>query len=213
MGVPRDDRYGPVMIGRELLIRGYELVGPGNSQQNASVLVNAAAVTFLWGVIDPSHAEYPIDGIEFGRADALMWFGIATAVLLPIDGVLKSHDLPPRPPIVKAKPDPQSLATASTMFESLGDFTKAGRCAEEFGEIFKSDRGVTEPNPHFDRASMLFRRAGNEERARVAMNRASAKDQPSSLFFHRKMGTVQSTTIAGSCEFRNLRGKLKLSKK
>jgi hypothetical protein len=204
LGIARDDRYGPVLLGRELLIQAFGLVDSDDGTENAAVAVKTAALTFLWGVIDPSPAEYA-SGVDFGRCDALMWFGIATALLVPIDGVVDADTFPERPSILRGQSDPRALATASTIFESLGDFVKAGRCSEELGELCKIDSPNEADNSHFDRASKMFKRGGRPERSRIAEARATASDRPSSPFFHRQIGSEQSTTIIGSREFEMLR--------
>lgn len=137
-GIDRDNRYGPVLLGRELLIRAFELASGEGGTKSAAVVIDVAAATFLWGVIDPSLAEY-VTGVDFGRCDALMWFGISTALLVPVDQVVESPTFPNRPSIVRGQSDPRALSSASIMFESLGDFVKAGRCSEELGELFKID--------------------------------------------------------------------------
>lgn len=207
-GITRDDRYGPVLLGRELLVRAFELVQGKDGAKNAAVVTDVAASTFLWGVIDPSSAEY-VSGVEFGRCDALMWFGISTALLVHMDDVVNSPTFPNRPSIMRGQSDPYALATASTMFESLGDFVKAGRCSEELGELCKLDSPKGACNSHFERASAMFHQDGRPERARIASVRATASDRPSSPFFHRKMGSEQSTTIIGSREFEMMRGKMR----
>lgn len=208
--VPRDDAYGPVLLGRELLIRAHEFVDLENGHTNASMLLNAAITTFLWGVIDPSPTEYPIDGVEFGRLDALMWFGICTSVFVPHDTVFSSDDLPSRPPFMNGVSDPMVLEIASFGFESIGDFTKAGRCAEELGEIIKLDQSSVAAQIYFDRAVQMFNRASDAERADVALKRSKSTSRTASPFFRRAPGSITSSTIAGSQEFSHLRSMLRL---
>ena len=212
MGVTRDDRFGPVLLGRELLIRAHETIDREYGVQNATVIGCAAAATFLWGVVDPSPSEYPAGDIAHARADALMWFGISTALFVPANAQLDSDDFPPRPSFMAELPDPLALDTASAMFEAQCDYVKAGRCSEELAEVLKSDGVPGSAKAHFERASDLFHRAGNQERAQIATRRATASDVPSSPFFLRKMGSTESTTLAGSREFHHLRARLKVAK-
>ncbi|NDC91854.1 MAG: hypothetical protein EB089_08390 [Acidimicrobiia bacterium] len=210
MGVRRDDRYGPVMIGRELLIRSFAIKDRPNGARNAATLVNAAATTFMWGVLDPSSTEYPIDGIEFGKADAMMWFGISAAIMVPHNGVLDSDDIPSRPDSLRSSADPEALEVASRRFEQLGDLTKAGRCAEEYAEVLKCDGESASSGRQFDRAAALFTRGNESARSSAAKQRASATDHPDSPFFRVPAGPKQSTTICGSRQFLELRKKLRL---
>lgn len=210
LGHQRDDRIGPVTLGRELLLLAHELVDQENGMTNASMLLNASVATFLWGVIDPLPSEYPIDGPEFGRLDALMWFGITTAIFVPVDAVFDSDDLPERPASMRSIPDPLSLDTASSGFETVGDLTKAGRCSEELAEIIKAEHSVQAAGLHFARAVEMFERGSENQRAKLARDRAVATTTPSSPFFHRQPGSLASTTISGSREYANLRSKLRL---
>jgi hypothetical protein len=198
------------MLGRELLLMTHEMVDLEHGERNARILLNAAAATFLWGVIDPMPAEYPIDGPEFGRLDALMWFGICASLFVPVDAVFDSDDLPDRPAFMRSSSDPQAIEIASRGFETLGDLNKAGRCAEEFGEVVKFERSSQEASIHFMRAADLFGRIPEPRRAEIARSRIVAKDVPTSPFFHRQPGSFASTTISGSREFDHLRSKLRL---
>lgn len=210
MGVQRDDRYGPVLVGRELLVRSYEAKDSANGRRNAATLVNAAASTFMWGVIDPAPFEF-FDGIEIGRANAMMWFGIATAIMVPHNGVLDSDDIPSRPDILRSSADPEVLEIASRRFEELGDLTKAGRCAEEYAEVLKLDGELAISSGQFDRAANLFARGDEPTRLSTAKQRVKATDHPDSQFFrHVLPGPNQSTTICGSKQFLELREMLKL---
>ena len=209
-GVERDDRFGPVLLGRELVLRAFEMLNLDHGERNASILINGAAATFLWGVIDPLASEYPIDGPEFGRLDALMWFGITTSIFVPNDVVFSSDDLPERPSFMRSTPDPMALELASYGFEKFGDLVKAARCAEELGEVVKADDGAARAHTHFTRATELFRRAGNSDREKISRSRSSATDSPRSPFFYREQGDLSSTTIAGSREYKALRNKLRL---
>ena len=210
MGVGRDDRYGPVTLGRELLIRSYALKDRENGAKNASVLVNAAAITFMWGVIDPLASEYPIDGVAFGRADALMWFGIATSILLPLKGVLDSDDMPTRPDILLKTSDPESLAVASNQFVLVGDYQKAGRCAEEYAELLKIDGAVSQSKTQFNRAADFFAKAGDAGRSKAATGRSDATSRLDNPFFRVAVRSGQATTICGSRQFSELRDMLRL---
>lgn len=111
---------------------------------------------------------------------------------------------------MRSTPDPHAIEIASQGFETLGDLTKAGRCAEEFGEVVKFERSPSEASVHFLRAADLFGRVSDPQRAEIARSRIGAKDVPSSPFFHRQPGSLASTTISGSREFDNLRSKLRL---
>lgn len=208
--VQRSDDFGPVLLGRELFLRAFEFLELENGQTNASMLLNAAAATFLWGVIDPLPSEYPIDGIEFGRLDALMWFGICTSIFVPVDAVFDSDDLPQRPQFMKGSSDPKSLELASYGFESIGDYTKAGRCSEELGEIVKIDQSVGQASVHFERAQQMFARGSQMDRAAIAKQRSTSVDRTTSPFFYRAPGSMNATTIAGSREFSHLCSRLRL---
>lgn len=210
LGVQRDNGYGPVLLGRELFLRAHEMVGLENGPTNAAMLLNASIATFMWGVIEPSAKEFPLDGVEFGRLDALMWFGITTAVFVPIDTVFSSDDVPERPAFMKGSSDPMALELASFGFENLGDCIKAGRCAEELGEIAKANGKTNLAQSFFERACQMFLLGSDNQRAEIATQRARTLDNPSSPFFKRAPGSLSSTTIAGSKEFHYLRSVLKL---
>jgi len=210
LGVRRDERYGPVILGRELLIRSYSLKDGPSGMRDAGALVCAAAATFLWGVIDPKSSEYPASGVTFGRADALMWFGIAASLLVPLKGVIDSDDLPERPEILRSSSDPESLVIASRQFMLVDDYQKAGRCAEEYAELLRLHGETDACKTQFDRAAQLFTRAGDPARSQSAKNRVNSADRFDNPFFRVEAGTRQATSICGSKQFLELRDKIKL---
>lgn len=204
VGVSRDDRVGPVILGRELLIQAFEVfVSTGNPSRILD-LVKGAATTFAAGVRNPRPEEYPLDGVEYGRCDALMWYGISSGLLvMSNDRWWTRNDS--RPHILGASSDPGSLEIASFGFESVAEPTKAGRCSEEFGELVKEDVGSDAARFHFLRAADLFDASGDPKRAAAARRGLSPKSPPSSPFFRRLPPTMESTTVTGSSEYRMLR--------
>ena len=208
VGAARDPRLGPVMVGRDLLIVAWKMHDQGNGTENARTCVVGAISAFMAGVTTPRSFEYQLDGVEFGRYDAMMWLGIAAGMLVPHDGVVDSDVVQRRPQILQTTSDPASLALASKGFESLGDFIKAGRCAEEYAELL---RIYGQPYAHhFDRAASLFIRSGNSGRAQSAELRKTKNSYMRQEFFYQERPTGNVTTIIGSAEFVKLRNKIRM---
>jgi len=208
VGARRNNEMGPVMVGRELLIVAWKMLTQENGTENSQTCVVAAVSAFMAGVITPRGTEYQIDGIEFGRCDALMWLGIASGMLLPHDGIIDSDVVPRRPSILQTTSDPAALAVASYGFESIGEYLKAGRCAEEYAELLRV-YGHTFVD-QFDRAASLFERAGNFTRAQIAVNRKTDNSYSRQAFFYQEHPTGEVTTIVGSREFVTIRNQIQM---
>ena len=209
VGARRNDQLGPVMVGRDLLIVAWKMLAEANGTENSRTCVVGAVSAFMAGVITPRGTEYQIDGIEFGRCDALMWLGIASGMLIPHDGIIDSDVVPNRPAILRTTSDPAALAVASYGFESLGEYLKAGRCAEEYAELLRI-YGSTFVH-EFDRAASLFERAGNSTRAKVAANRKTDDSYSRQAFFYQERPSGEVTTIIGSREFVTLRNQIRMA--
>jgi hypothetical protein len=208
VGARRNDQLGPVMVGRDLLIVAWKMLAEANGTENSRTSVVGAVSAFMAGVISPRGTEYQIDGIEFGRCDALMWLGIASGMLVPHHGIVDSDVVQGRPSIIRNSSDPAALAVASYGFESLGEYLKAGRCAEEYAELLRV-YGHTFVD-QFDRAASLFERAGNSTRAQIAVNRKTDNSYSRQAFFYQEHPTGEVTTIVGSREFVTLRNQIRM---
>lgn len=208
VGATRDNQLGPVMVGRELLIVAWKMLGQTNGIENSRTCVVGAMSAFMAGVVAPRTTEYPIDGIEYGRCDALMWLGISAGMLVPHDGLVDADVIPGRPSILKTTSDPAALSVASFGFEALGDFVKAGRCAEEYAELLRIyGKSSVE---QFDRAISLFKRAGNSARADSAFKRKKDNSYSRQAFFYQERPSGSVTTIVGSNEFLTLRNNIRM---
>jgi hypothetical protein len=208
VGARRNNEMGPVMVGRELLIVAWKMLTQENGTENSQTCVVAAVSAFMAGVITPRGTEYQIDGIEFGRCDALMWLGIASGMLLPHDGIIDSDVVPRRPSILQTTSDPAALAVASYGFESIGEYLKAGRCAEEYAELLRM-YGRTFID-QFERAASLFERAGNSSRAKIAVNRKTDGSYSRQSFFYQEHPSGEVTTIVGSREYMTIRNQIRM---
>jgi hypothetical protein len=208
VGARRNNEMGPVMVGRELLVVAWKMLTLENGTENSQTCVLAAVSAFMAGVITPRGTEYQIDGIEFGRCDALMWLGIASGMLLPHDGIIDSDVVPSRPSILQTTSDPAALAVASYGFESIGEYLKAGRCAEEYAELLRM-YGRTFVD-QFERAASLFERAGNSSRAKTAVIRKTDGSYSRQSFFYQEHPTGDVTTIVGSREYMTIRNQIRM---
>jgi len=209
LGYERVPGLGPVLLGRELLIQGLQLLQSDDGPRKASIAISAACVSFMSGIARPRSFEYPIDGVEFGRLDAIMWNGIASAILVPVNGRVVSNGMPNRPAILQSTSDPMGLEIAADRFAQIGDFIKAGRSMEELAEIIRLEKGPTTANSYFDRAIQYFKLGNLHDRAKNAEKRKNTKARFRSPFFHNEMPKNSASTIAGSIEYLNLQTALR----
>lgn len=204
-GIQRQQGVGPVILGREILLQAEPLCTDVRAAGAVAAMLEVSASVLMAGILQPVAQEYPTETLAYARADAAMWFGIVSSAVVGAGGQLTTEWMPSRSNELRSMPDAMVLDLARTWFEGEKQFTKAGRCAEELGELLRAegarDRGLAQ----LTAAVELFERDGNRDRADSARRRVATADLIPSNFFRSFDGTRFSWTICGSTQYAALR--------
>lgn len=212
LGVPQTEGAGPVTLGRELLLRAWDLVDQGGSSRDAQTAVISACAAFMAGVAHPDGSEYGGLSSNYAVADALMWFGIASGALVQANQRIPHLRERPEEIGVYSLGDPNAVGFAGFLFAELNEVVKAARCDEEEGEIFVLD-SPGDPGSWASHkvAAAVFESAGEHSRAAAALRRLNGGSRLHSSFLTRRRWDVEeATTIAGSIEYQALRSAVML---
>lgn len=188
---------GPVISGREHLIRAFEALEKDDARSFRKELISASTC-FSHGVTSPAIEEWPIDGPGFGQANAAMWYGIT----LTLRGHVPDQSWPPD------SFDPQSLdswfAVAIVIYLKLGHPVEAGRTLQEWAEARRHSLSPSASRELYLVAAELFTAGNKPERAATAIARSTKRGTVQGHFFRRKQPSERDrrvlSTVLGSLD-------------
>lgn len=188
---------GPVISGREHLIRAFEALKKDDSRGFQRELISASTC-FSHGVTNPAIDEWPIDGPRFGQANAAMWYGIT----LTLRGQIPDQSWPPN------TFDPQSLdswfAVAIVIYLKLGHQVEAGRTLQEWAEARRHLLSPSASREMYLVAAELFTAGNRPDRAATAIARSTKKATVQGHFFRREQPSERDrrvlSTVLGSLD-------------
>ncbi len=191
------DVSGPVISGREHLIRAFEALEQDDSRGFRKELISASTC-FSHGVTGPAIDEWPIDGPRFGQANAAMWYGIT----LTLRGQVPDRSWPPD------TFDPQSLdswfAVAIVIYLKLGHHVEAGRALQEWAEARRHSLSPSASRELYLVAAELFTTGKRPDRAATAVSRSTKKGTVQGHFFRREQPSERDrrvlSTVLGSLD-------------
>ena len=187
----------PVSNGRLLLMKAEK----APSQAGKVELILGGQAYFDIGAIHPDSSEWPIDGVEYGRANACMWSGISRVLLHEQSDHALEQDA--------TKADTW-FGIGLLIFLQLSQFGMAGRITQEWAESRRLKGDQVFANVLFLFGTYMFAQAGMQERLEPCHSRID-KTSPSpvdSAFFLGRPATIQEanvlTTVLGGQNTENL---------
>lgn len=154
----------PVMSSRQCIIDAYRLATTGKIE-SARGKINQARSHADSGSVNPDRSEWPIDGIEIGRAHACMWGAIARVL---------TRTQASRWDVVDAERSDSWFGVAALQFCLKSELKMMGRTLQEWAESRRMTGDVSGSKPLLLAAATAFAGCDENDRARLALERLDA---------------------------------------